>query len=280
MEIKMSLIMPACNEEIAIRAVLEQVKHINDIDEVIVIDDGSTDSTAKIARECGAKVFSNTYTVGYGASIKTGIRKAKNNLIAIIDADGTYQPEDISKMLEYIESFDMVVGERPKASIEASRRPAKWALSKLANYLSGITIPDLNSGLRIFSRDIALKYFNLLPQGFSFTTTITLAMLNNNYTVKFVPISYKKRNGKSKIKPFQDTLTFIKLIVRTIMYFNPLKVFLPISLPLIIIGALIATYHVIFFHSVNKSSILMTVSGLQILAIGMIADLINRRLQQ
>ncbi|MCB4790689.1 MAG: glycosyltransferase family 2 protein [Elusimicrobia bacterium] len=279
MDNKVSLIIPAYNEEVSIKLVLKQINSVNGIDEVIVVDDGSTDSTAKIARESGVKVISNLYNIGYGASIKNGIMKAKNNLIAIIDADGTYQPEDIPKMLEYIEHYDMVVGERNKSSIETSRRPAKWVLNKLANYLSGIKIPDLNSGLRIFRKDVAMKYFNILPAGFSFTTTITLALLSNNYIVKYVPVSYHKRGGKSKIKPMNDTLNFIQLIIRTTMYFNPLKIFLPISLTLISMGGLIIIAHLIIYQTINKSSVLIILSGLQILAIGMLADLIDKRMQ-
>jgi len=159
-----------------------------------------------------------------------------------------------------------------------SRRPAKWMLNKLANYLTGTKIPDLNSGLRVMKKDIVMNYVHLLPDGFSFTTTITLAMLTNNYRVEFVPIEYKIRSGKSKIRPIRDTMNFIQLIIRTVLYFDPLKIFLPISAFFFISSIAVLALSYLFTPKImDITTVILFISGVQILAIGMIADLIDKR---
>ncbi|MBM2835706.1 MAG: hypothetical protein HW406_2867 [Candidatus Brocadiaceae bacterium] len=217
---------------------------------------------------------------GYGAAIKTGIRHAKYNTLVISDADGTYPVNDIPKLIAQLPRSDMVVGARHiyGSNIPLSRRPAKWMLNKLANYLTGIKIPDLNSGLRVMKKDIVLKYFHLLPDGFSFTTTITLAMLTNNYDVEFVPIEYKIRSGRSKIRPIRDTMNFIQLIIRTVLYFDTLKIFLPISILFFISSIAVLVLSYLFTPKImDITTVILFISGVQILAIGMIADLIDKR---
>jgi hypothetical protein len=151
-------------------------------------------------------------------------------------------------------------------------------LGILANYLMSFKCPDLNSGLRAMEKELLLKYLDLLPNGFSFTTTITLLLVTKAYPVKYIPIDYALRIGKSKIRPVQDTLYFLQLIIRTIMYYDPLKIFLPISLPLIAVGFFLILYQAIVNQNITTVSVIITLSGIQILAIGMLADLIDKRM--
>ena len=277
-----SVIIPAHNEEKAIGTVLDELIEVleGQAYEIIVVDDGSTDNTAKIVQQKeSVKVIQHPYNKGYGAALKTGIKSAANDLILIIDGDGSYPVKDTPRLLKEADEYDMVVGARTgkEVTIQLYRKPAKWFLSKLANYLSGTKIPDLNSGMRIFKKEDAIKFFNILPSGFSFTTTLTLAYLSNDYNVKYVPIDYHERAGKSKIKPFRDGFNFIMLIVRTITYFNPLKVFLPISIVLFVFGFLILLYEGIVHKNVADLPVMLILAAFQIGFLGLLADLIVRR---
>jgi glycosyltransferase involved in cell wall biosynthesis len=278
-----TIIIPAYNESLSIADTISEIRNLNETFEVIVVDDGSTDTTFEIAMKSGVKVLRHSTNRGYGASIKTGINNAKYDKVVITDADGTYPNKKIADLVEIfaIGAFDMVVGARinKHAKIPVIRKPAKWFLAKLANFLSGIEIPDLNSGLRVMKKTVVERYIRLLPDGFSFTSTITLAMLTNNYNVKYVPIDYFKRRGKSKIRPIHDTLNFIQLIIRMVLYFDPLRIFLPLSLPLIIIGFFLMLFQAIYYQNIGTISVIISLSGIQLLAIGMIADLIDKRTQ-
>jgi len=280
---EVSIIIPAYNEEGAVGETLDQVKEAMDQSgfayEIIVVDDGSTDRTAQIARERGVKLLQHPSTLGYGASLKTGIRRARYAVIAITDADGSYPSWKIPALLESIDEYDMVVGARvgERVSVPLMRRPAKWLLRQLANYLVGKEIPDLNSGLRVFKKESALAFFRVLPSGFSFTATITLAMLANEYLVKFVPIDYYPRVGRSKIRPVHDTLNFISLIVRTVMYYSPLKVFMPLSLLFLLTGLIRSAYGIVSVRNISDSDLLLLVTGMLIGMLGLLADLIDKR---
>ena len=285
---KVSIVIPAYNEEKGIGALIDEIKErlaslkMKDYEyEIIVVDDGSFDNTAKIAQKKDVVLIQHPKNRGYGAALKTGIRKAKYDTIAITDADGTYPVSEMPELIKYIGEYDMVVGARNKQKIPLMRRPAKFFLNRLANYLTDVEIPDLNSGLRVFKKDIAVNFFNLLPNGFSFTTTITLAMLTNDYLVKFIPIDYQKRQGKSKIKPVRDTYNFIQLIIRTVMYFNPLKIFIPISITLFLMAMVVFCYSNFALHKVmDISVIVILMSAVQIAAIGLLADLVDKRSQR
>ncbi len=291
---ELSIVIPAYNEEDSITETLNKV--IGAIDdsginyEIVVVNDGSKDNTGKLLEEYKSKnyetikdklkIITHKFNKGYGAGLKTGIRNANSNNICITDADGTYPIEKIPSLYkEYIEgSYDMVVGKRPFKKLPLLTKPAKWFITALANYLVTDKIEDINSGLRIFKKDIAQKFFNIISDGFSFTTTITLAMMSNSYNIKYTDIDYHKRKGKSKIKPIRDTLNFIQLIIRTVMYFNPLKIFLPLFFILIFaaLGVFFIGYFV--FKTVLDSTIaILTVGALQVLATGMIADLVDKR---
>jgi len=217
---------------------------------------------------------------GYGAALKSGIRQARSPWILITDADGTYPMDAIPLLLSEAEHTDMVVGARVGGSAAEPRlrRLAKWMLRRLAMYLSEADIPDLNSGLRIFKREHALRLFPILPAGFSFTTTITLALLCNDERVCFLPVQYSKRVGRSKIRPLRDTLNFINVILRTILYFNPLKVFVPASLVTLAGFGISLGYDLFILKDLTEKTLILLLAGVQLLAIGLLADMISRRI--
>ena len=279
-----SVVIPVYNEQQGVRDVLLGLQRVlvsRGIPfELIAVDDGSTDeSIAAINGVPGVRLIRHPYNRGYGAALKTGIRRAQYETIAIIDGDGTYAPESLATLLDHWTDEDMVVGARvaPGAAIPTLRKPAKWVLNQVANYLSGVKIPDLNSGLRLFKRSIVLRFFNLLPSGFSFTTTITLAMLSNDHLVAYVPISYAPRIGASKIRPIRDTISFLGLILRTLTYFSPLKVFIPVSVVFLGAGICKTLFDVIETHNVTTSDLLLWVTGTIIAMMGLLADLIDKR---
>ena len=285
---KLSIVIPAYNEQHAIGRVLNDLKEVisrSGLDyEVIVVDDGSQDNTAEVVRAItGVTLIQHSANEGYGAALKTGIRNASGELVLITDSDGTYPAKEIPKLLEYKDEYDMVVGARAGEGVrtQRSRKLAKYILVKLASYLVGSKIPDLNSGLRIFRRETVTSFLGILSSGFSFTTSVTLAHLSEGYSVKYVPIDYARREGKSKIHPIKDSLNFTILIVRIITYFNPLKVFLPLGVVLIIIGLGWLVYTLVAFSNVASATILTLLSGLQVIIIGVLADVIvaSRRLK-
>jgi len=282
--VDVSIVIPAYNEEDSIAEVIAEIdKAFSTCEgdhEFIVVNDGSTDKTNEAVKQTRARFFEHSINRGYGAAIKTGIKKAQYDVILIVDADGTYPAEQIPEMIGHIKNYDMVVAARTGKSVRIPmiRRPAKWLINKLANYLSEFNIPDLNSGLRLMRREVVEKFLSILPNGFSFTSTITLAMLTNGYSVKYVPIDYRKRIGRSKIRPIKDTLNFIQLVIRTVIYFNPLKIFVPMSLSLFLLSMLVLFYSFFFTPQImDVTTIVLFVSALQLLAIGMVADLIDKR---
>lgn len=285
-----SVIIPAFNEESIIGKVLNQlVEILNNARhkyEIIVVNDGSTDKTRDEVLATGLSVIlvEHPYNMGYGAAIKTGIKKANHETIVITDADGTYPVNSLPELaaLANNEDLDMVVGARSGKNVEIPliRKPAKWVITKLANYLSNKKIPDLNSGLRVMKKSAVNKFVNILPDGFSFTSTITLAMLTNGHSVKYMPIEYFSRKGKSKIRPIRDTLNFLQFIIRTVLYFKPLKVFIPLSLLLVLFAIFILIGSWLFLGKVMDVTfgvVLMT--AVMVMAIGMLADLIDKRIK-
>ena len=279
-----SVIIPAYHEEDAIADTVTQIRDTMAeaaLDhELIVVDDGSRDQTADRARCLGARVISHESNRGYGASLKTGIRAATGDWIVITDADGTYPNERIPDLLKHAGENEMVVGARTggSAKIPLIRRPMKWLLARLANYLAETKIPDYNSGLRVFRKDLALRFFRILPSGFSFTTTITLASFSQGYRVKYIPIAYHKRTGKSKIRPIRDTCNFFMLIVRTVLYFNPLRVFMPAGFALLLLGLAKLTHEIITGGGLAETSVLLILAAFQTVALGLLADMIDKRL--
>jgi len=281
---KYSVIVPVYNEKTVIEKTVDVLLQLDDINELIIVDDGSTDGTAQwlqsIHRQ-GLVVIYHDENKGYGAALKRGIAAAGNEIIVITDADGTYPHSQIKNLVNAMAYHDMVVGARlgPTAHIPFIRKFPKWCINQLANYLSNTKIPDLNSGLRVMKKSIISRYRNILPNGFSFTTTITLAMLTHGYSVKYIPIEYHKRTGKSKIRPIYDTLNFIQLTIRTILYFNPLKIFAPISFLIFCSAGAVFVYSYMIKGIIFDATVtILFMTSLQILGIGLIADIIDKRL--
>ncbi len=280
-----TLIVPMYNEQDAVDKTLEQLTECLDqfgVEyELIAVNDGSTDQTPeRLARWTDrVNVIHHPRNKGYGASLKTALMRAKHDWIVITDADGSYPNERIPELLEKAQDFDMVVGARTGANVQYPfmRKVAKAFLVRFAEWLSGNTIPDMNSGLRVFRKKIAKKFIKLYPNGFSFTTTITLAMLTNGYRVLYEPIDYHARIGKSKIQPIRDTLRFTQLILRTSMYFAPLRVFLPVSM-IFSLGFLVSLSNDLFILSdLTESTLIMMVASMQFLMFALLADLIAKR---
>jgi len=280
-----SIVIPAFNEGAGVKPVLQEMRAIleqNNIDaEIIVVDDGSKDDTAEKAREGGALVIRHRSNRGYGAALKTGIAAASRDIVAITDADGTYPASYLPALFKELESADMVVGARTGQNVKIPliRKPAKWVLNRLANYVTGTKIPDLNSGLRVFRRDIVMQYFSILPDAFSWTTTITMAMTCDKYAVTFVPIDYRRRTGRSKIVA-RDAGSFAILILRTAMLFRPLRVFVPIVQLCFAYGVIKAFIDLVIVgdRNVSTTAMLGLMSALIILLIGMLGDAMATRL--
>jgi glycosyltransferase involved in cell wall biosynthesis len=288
-EISLSVIVPAYNEENSIPTVVESLDQALSASgfpyEIIVVDDGSTDQTPQKMQDLLVR-FPHLVTLtheknrGYGAALKTGISRSAFDSVMIIDADQTYPVDEIPRLVQAARSHDMVVGSRigPAGHITFFRRPAKFIIKSLAEFLVDHKIPDLNSGFRIFKKGIFQRFQRMFPDGFSFTSTLTLISLTRGYNVEYIPIKYLTREGKSKIKPIRDTLNFLQLICRTVLYTNPLKVFLPASLFFLDFSLILFLYRVIFDRAFLVSIIITFICGFQLLVIGLLADLIDKRL--
>jgi glycosyltransferase involved in cell wall biosynthesis len=280
---KYSVVVPVYNEPESIMETYSNIRKSSPGAQIIFVDDGSTDGSVGALEDIGRRdgdvlVLRHRLNMGYGAALKTGIRASDTEVVVVTDADGTYPNDRIHELVGEIGDCDMVVGARTGAGIPLLRRPAKWIIGRLANYLSGTMIPDLNSGLRAMRREVVRRFLGILPDGFSFTTTITLAMLTNGCRVKYLPIEYFRRKGRSKIRPIRDTLNFVQLIIRTVMYFNPLKVFLPLSLLLFVSGLGVFLYSLFFLERIlDATTVILIIGAVQTLAIGMLADLIEKR---
>lgn len=284
-----TVVVPVYNEEKGVSEVLDRLSRLElgAPIEVIAVDDGSKDGTAAALAECAKRianlrVVTHRVNQGYGAALKTGFTHARTEVVVITDADGTYPEERIRDLIACIDDgAEMAVGARTgeDVNIPLVRKPAKLFLKKLASFLAGTDIPDLNSGLRAFRRDLVMKYRPILPQGFSFTTTITLAALTNGHRVEYVAVNYAKRKGSSKIRPIHDTLAFTSLIVRTVLYFNPLKVMYPAAF-LVFLALCVSLYYDLFGAedpNLADKTVLLFVGLVQVLTVGLLADLIEKR---
>jgi len=269
----LSIIIPAYNEENGINATITKLKAMNKDYEIIVVDDGSTDNTYKIAKANRVKIIRHPYNKGYGAALKTGIREASANLVLFIDADNQHSPDDIPELVKYADTYDMVVGARTGSSdMSLFRRFGRKIFNALANYLAEMKIPDLNSGFRVVKKDVVMEFMNILPNEFSFTTTLTLAMIKEGYNLKYVPVKTFWRTGKSKVRPFRDGFRFILLILGTVNLFSPLKIFLPIALILSIIGVIEILHGIIYYRNISDSALLLILSAILIFFFGLLAD--------
>lgn len=282
-----SIIVPCFNEEQSIASTLEALAGSLQADEpyeVIVVDDGSTDGTAAILdtlrpRYANVQVVNHESNRGYGAALKTGIRRARAELIAITDADGTYPNERLPELVRLCRHADMVVGARIGPGVVYSKLRAfpKIFLRAWVSWLARRNVPDINSGMRVFRRDAVLGFFKILPDTFSFTTTITLSMLTTSRIVEFVPISYAPREGRSKIKPIRDTWRFIKLILRTGVYFAPVRAFMPL-IALLALATLASLAHDVFWlKDLREKTLLLSLFTINTGMFILLADMIDKR---
>ncbi len=294
-----SVVIPAYNEGAGVAAQVKAIRRVLSVartpHEILVVDDGSGDRTAAEALAAHARVLRHPENRGYGAAIKTGIMAATHDRVVIIDADGTYPADAIPDLVAGLDTADMVVGARlgPRVHIPRIRRPAKWILGWLANRIAGRRIPDLNSGLRAFRRSCIMPYFPLLSNRFSFTTTVTLALMADDYDVVYHTIDYYPRIGRSKIRS-RHFMEFMILVVRMAMLFQPLKVFTPLGVGCVGIGLTKVAFDIValfkraealhwsllYQPAVSTSSLLLLLAGLQLLLVGMLADSVLRRLAQ
>jgi glycosyltransferase involved in cell wall biosynthesis len=273
----LTIIIPAYNEAQTLGAVLEQIRTAQPDAEILVVDDGSTDDTARVAEAAGARVLQHPYNKGNGASVKTGLRAARGEVVVIMDADGQHDPADLARLLEPLGAYDLVVGARDaRSETSIPRRLYHLALNLFAAYISGYPVPDATSGLRAAKRHLLAQFIHLLPNGFSTPVTSTLAFYKAGYSVKFVPVTMPKRaGGKSKINPLNDGLRFILIVFRTITIFSPLKVFLPTSLLFIAVALVYTIIDMLFIagrlHIANTSVLLITM-GIVIFLIGLVSE--------
>jgi glycosyltransferase involved in cell wall biosynthesis len=284
---RFAVIVPCYNEHEGIRQTLAELRRVlADAGpyELIVVDDGSVDGTAEILAEAiqndpALSVLTHIENRGYGASLKTGLLHATAELIVITDADGTYPNDRIMDLVEMAKDVDMVVGARTAANVTYPliRKIPKVFLRAYASWVAARHIPDINSGLRVFRRSAAIRFLNVLPNGFSFTTTITLALITNSYSVKYEPIGYSSRLGKSKIRPIHDTLNFVRLIVCTGMYFAPLRVLAPIALVLVGLFLASASYDAVVLQNMTDKTLVLLTLGVNMTLFALMSDMIVKK---
>jgi glycosyltransferase involved in cell wall biosynthesis len=282
-----SFVIPALNEgESALTVIRELIDFLQANAfpwEIILVNDGSAESNRLIweraAMDMGIRLIHHDFTRGYGAAIKSGIRAAQYPWIAITDADGSYPVASFAELLARRAHAEMVIGSRQGKirAIPWLRRPAKWLINRFASYVARRKIPDVNSGMRIFRREWAEKYDRLLPEGFSLTTTLTIALIRDQARIEFIPINYLKRRGRSKIRPFSDFAQFIMTILRLSMVFDPLRVILPVFFTSSIFTLLSLTRDV-YYRNLADTTVFLFLFSMIILMLGLLADLINRKL--
>lgn len=274
---EVTILLPAYNEEGVIGATIQKIRALHPDFEILVVDDGSTDNTMHEAMAAGANVWPHPYNIGNGAAIKSGLRCAQGEWVVMMDADGQHQPEDIAGLLEYKDRFDMVVGARTKHSETSAHRDlANWVYNKFASYVSKFHVEDLTSGFRLVRLSVARQFIYLLPNTFSYPSTLTLGYLRSGRSVKYIPIQTKARTGKSKIKLLKDGTRFFLIITKIATLFSPFRVFLPISLAFFFTG--ICYYGYTFFTQgrfTNMSALLFN-SSIIIFMIGLVAEQISQ----
>ncbi len=273
----LSVIMPAKNEAASISNVVANIIMLFPEAEVIVVDDGSTDQTLAVANAAGARVIHHPYSKGNGAAIKTGARHASGDLLVFMDADGQHHAADIQRLLDKVaEGYDMVVGARQQGSqASIGRSIANGFYNKLASYVTGQNIEDLTSGFRLVKRQLFLKFLSLLPNGFSYPTTSTMAFFRAGYAVAYVPIHAAQRQGKSHIKPLQDGIRFLLIIFKICTLYSPLKLFLPISASVFVTGLCYYAYTYISDGRFTNMSALMFTTALIIFMVGLVSEQIT-----
>lgn len=284
LELDVSVVLPVFNEQGHLRQEIDRIRESLDTSsytyEIIVVDDGSTDGSSDELRDIeGIRLIRFQTNRGSGSARRVGTHVARGRVVVWTDVDMTYPNDQIPRLVKELEGHDQVVGARTseKGTRRALRVPAKWVIRKLASYLVEQPIPDLNSGFRAFRRDVAQQFIHQLPPGFSCVTTMTMSFLGNGYSVRYIPIEYAARAGESKFHPWVDTKRYVTQVVRMVLSYNPLRVFLPLGFFLLAFGLAKLGYD--WWErdfSLAANTLLILFAAFQLFAIGLLADLVVR----
>jgi len=281
---EVSVIIPLFNEEVGIKGLLDRILELKFLEfyEVLVINDGSSDNSLEVVKKYPVKVYSHIVNKGYGAALKTGIRKARGEKVVILDSDGQHDPANIPEFVKMLDDYEMVIGTRDKNSFKVrTRQIGKRVIRWVGEYLVEQKLPDYNSGYRGFNKELIKGMLHMMPNGFSFSTTSTLAFLKEGYSIGTIPIKVEERIGRSSnVKFFKDGAKTMMLILRIIMLFNPLKIFFPASLIITSAGILFGIYGYLVTDRFSNGAIVLTILGMFLFFIGLVADqisIINRR---
>jgi len=269
-----SVIMPACNEAETIGDLVSRIKELYPDFEVVVINDGSSDNTAEVAKNAGAHIYSHPYNIGNGAAIKSGIRVASGDVLVFMDADGQHDPADIAGLLKYMPDYDMVVGARSvRDQASVGRAIGNKLYNWLASYVAKFQIRDLTSGFRAVKSKIARSLLYLIPNTYSYPTTLTLCILRSGWSLKYIPIKIKRRmTGKSSIRIVKDGVRFFMIITKICTLYSPLRIFLPVSFALFVLGLLNYIYTLLTHGRFTNMSALLITTSIIVFMMGLISE--------
>ena len=272
-----SIVLPAKNEAAALRNVLPALAKAQPGAQIIVVDDGSDDATGEVCKEHGATVLRQPYSMGNGAAIKRGARAAQGEVVVFMDADGQHDPADIARLLDKLEhGYDMVVGARNwSGQAGVGRGVANAIYNRLASWMTGFQVLDLTSGFRAVRRDRFKEFLHLLPNGFSYPTTITMAFFRSAYAVAYEPLTVHQRVGKSHIRPLRDGIRFLLIIFKIATLYSPLKLFIPASLLFFVLGLGNYLYTFVTSHRLTNMSVLLFSAAVIVFLIGLISEQIT-----
>jgi glycosyltransferase involved in cell wall biosynthesis len=279
----LTILLPARNEAAALGALLPELRARFPDAEILLVDDASEDETAQIGRDNGCRVISHPYRIGNGAAVKTGIRAASGGVIALMDADGQHRPEDLEKLLERFRAggYDMVVGARDFEGHASHRRwAANGVFNRLATWMTNQRVVDLTSGFRVARAELLREFVSLLPNSFSYPTTLTMSFFRSGYTVDYVPVQVQERIGQSHIRPFRDGVRFLLIIFKIGTLYSPLKLFLPVSVLLFAVATLLYAYTYLRSHQFTNMSALLYTTSLLTFLIGLVSEQITNLMYQ
>jgi glycosyltransferase involved in cell wall biosynthesis len=274
----LSIIIPAYNEAESIQEVILELKTLYPDAQILVIDDGSTDDTTQTAVAAGAQVYCHPYNIGNGAAVKSGIRLAEGEIIVFMDGDGQHNPQDVAELLSHFPEYDMVVGARSLGSqASMGRALGNKVFNQMASYVSKFPVLDLTSGFRAVKADLARSFLYLLPNTYSYPTTLTLGILRSGLSLKYIPIkAHPRHSGKSNIKLLSDGIRFFMIITKICTLYSPLRVFLPVSSALFAAGLLNYLYTFITSGRFTNMSALMFTTSITIFMMGLVSEQISQ----
>ncbi len=273
-----SVIIPALNEEQTLGPLLKILTAQPGINEIILVDDGSRDKTTEVARKANVEVVKHPYPMGNGAAIKTGIRHCRGDLLVFLDADGQHDPSDIEKLLDKLDTYDMVVGARAGGDQASGfRRFGNWLLNRIAGYVTGFDIRDLTSGFRAVRAEVARNFLPLLPNGYSWPTTITLAALRSGFSIKYIPLKIHMRvRGKSQLRPFSGAFRFLMILLKICTLYSPLRIFVPVSVASFFLGLCNYVYTYWTAGRFTNMSALLFATSVIIFMIGLVSEQVSQ----